>query len=274
MKLAKRIAAVLLIIAAVLFGIRAYWTVSNGIDGAKEFFYGFVGKEATPSASDGYSNIDGFVTQTKRIPLAGVNTISLEIDAAIVSLRTGGSNEIVVEAKYGEKSFFAENVFIAESKSGTATISFKMKNFVFSFGERNRNRASNITVTIPASFSGNLKLDFNACTVDGVTGNAKSISLGVNAGAINLRGISGSLTASMNASDSSFTVQNPAGNISISLTAGKTVINLPLKSNYRISNSTTAGKFTNNYDSAVNRTGKEFALNATGTAAQIEVNAR
>jgi len=270
MKLAKRIATVLIILALVVLAVRAVFTVSKGVDGAKEFFYGLIGKDATP-ISESYSKVDGYVTETKKIPLSGIEIVSLEIDAAQVKLKTGGGNDIIVEAKYDENTFFAENVFSAKGEGGTAAVSLKQRKFGFTFGKKLRQ--STVTVTVPEKFKGLLSMDLNAGTFDGDSGSAAGVALSANAVKLELRGISGKLTAVMNACDSEFSVRGAGGDLSVNLNAGSAKINLPVKSNYRVSNTMTVGQFSNNYDRDVNRTGKEYKLDVTGAVATVKVSA-
>ncbi|MDR1410442.1 MAG: hypothetical protein LBJ12_09360 [Oscillospiraceae bacterium] len=270
MKLGRRIAALLLILAAVLVAVRAAWTIGRGVDNAKEFFYGFIGKDVDTPSEDSYSNEDGYITETKLIPVRGVDTVSLEVDAAQIKLKVGGGSDIVVEAAYNEKNFVVDNAFSAVRSNGTATISLKLKTLNFTIGKSVRR--SVLTVTIPEKFKGSLNLHFNACVFDGDSGNASSISLNANAVKLELRGISGSLSAKINAGDSEFYVRGAAGDINITSSACATKINLPAKSNFKVSPKMNAGTCKNNYDDKVERKGKEYALNLTGNAAAFTVD--
>ncbi|MDR3345215.1 MAG: hypothetical protein LBT21_06475 [Oscillospiraceae bacterium] len=272
MKLARRIAAVLLILAALLLIVRGAWTIGKGVDNAKEFFYGFIGKEAPPPpAEDSYSNEDGFITETKVIPVSGVETLSLEVNAAQVKLNVAGGSDIIVQAEYNEKNFIANNVFSAISANGTATVSLKQKNLEFSLGKTLRQ--SVLTITLPEKFKGSLNLDFNACAFDGDSGNASSITLSANAAKLELRGIAGSLTASVNACDSGFIVEESAVPITITASACAVKIQLPIQSNYKVSSTLNFGTLKNNYEKNVQRKGNETVINITGNAASFTVDA-
>ena len=273
MKLVKRIAAVLIILAVVVVGIRVAWTLSNGIDNAKDFFYDFIGQENPDIPQNAaYNNENGNITRRDLIPTRGVKSLTLDINAAIVRLRVGKVSDIVVDATYAERSVFAENILDVGANDGAAVVKFSQKKFGFFGGKRNSR--NEISVTIPEKFAAELILKMNACTFDGDMGALSPIDVDVNAGTMNLRDIGGPLNAVMNACDATFTVAQPRGNISARANAGSLTFILPQRSNFRVTNSVTVGNVSNNYDNVVERVGKEFALNISGNAVQATVRVR
>jgi hypothetical protein len=270
MKTIKNLAAVLLILALVLGIVRASWTFGKGVDSVKEFVAQFFGQEYVPPVEGSYSNTDGFIEETRLLPVRGVEHISLAASAATVKLLRGEGSDIIVQAAYNESNFSVGNEFLAKDNDGSVLVSLKLKESGKIF--TTKVRPSTLTVTIPEKFKGTLSLDFNAVTLDGDVGNAAKIDMKTNAGKTELRGIAGDLNANINVTDSVFVVRMPSAALQFKANVASVTVQLPRESNYVINRNTNVGTLdTKAYDAAVQRKGKEAALTITGNVSQFTI---
>jgi hypothetical protein len=265
MKAIKWIVIILIAAAAVAGITRAVWTISNGVDDAKDFVNSFFGKSDDTSGDepqDSYSNVDGLVNQTKVLNDSGVKTITVDAGKSVVKLRVGGS-KVVVQAQYDEGNFTTGNKFVAEQNGTTITISMRQRLV--------KSQKSTLTVTIPESFRGLLVLELDAGTLDGEIGK-ESVEINANAAELELRGIRSSVAANINAGAGKLVVEDAGGDISVKGNACALTAVLPYESNYTVSSNGTLLTVKDNYSSSHKQKGKAYGVNLRGAAAAYTID--
>lgn len=206
-------------------------------------------------------------TQTEDISLAEIQTLELHLNAAQVEIVTADVPQMRVEASYmrpisGEK-------LVTFTRSGS-NFSLHFKGNQRSFFHRDWT-ARTITLTLPLSYTGALRVYANACDMEARTPQVSSVYFDGNACDANMREISGSLTVSVNAGDFDFALCAPGGDVQVEGNACDITVYLPPQANYSISSKVIAGSFVSNGDfEAAGADAPHYNASFRGNAASLK----
>jgi len=212
-------------------------------------------------------------------PVEGIENISIEFSACDVSIVTSDeASDVTVEMDIIRRGFFgkkADAKIITGISGGTLSIKNEMRGMIGFFVIQKYSAK----VTIPASYDGNISLQFNACDADVIGLSVNDFYAYGNAADVRISGLtaSGECSFKTNAGDMTADLANGSspGNIFIKGNAASLDITLPEDFSARVSARVNAGDISGDYLKVDGfGAGNEFLIGENPTRKMtIEINA-
>jgi len=185
------------------------------------------------------------------VSLQEARTLSLHVNAAKLTVTTAEAPELQITVLYDAGLFSAKEALTVRDGADTVRVHIQQRDY----GSTGRwvwpsvrgTRITQVMVTLPQDFTGRMELYTNACKVDAQLDALSGIRVEANACALDIRGISGTLDADVNACDGSFAVRRANGDIRLDGNACQLTLALPRLSNFNVSNSAIFGDSRNTY---------------------------
>ena len=191
----------------------------------------------------GVESSDGITTTWEQtLPADGLESLTLNVDAARVSVTTADIPKIKIILKYnnhGTKLQHSLSLSFQAEDAGAKTINFRRWNDTrWDLFRRNLLGQTlsfpTLAIALPRDYTGTLFLNLNACEIAVNASQVSALDAELNACAGEIKEVGGALRVDCNASSLEIFVAQAGGDINIKGNAGNINLRLPKESSYNI----------------------------------------